>query len=113
MTALYHYTCSHMAPLIGARGLLVPRRQPLLGGWSLVWLTDLDVADRAALGLTSNWIDCDRTEVRYRVVTPDDCVPWADWARRGHVERSRISALTFGCQPAHWWVSEQPVKVRR
>lgn len=113
MTTLYHFTCRHVSPLIGRRGVLTPKPQPLLGGWPLIWLTDLDVADRDALGLSSNMISCDRTEVRYVVDDPDSCLPWDVWAEGRHVLRSRRSALTFGCQPAHWWVSEHPLKVRQ
>jgi len=112
-TELYHYTCRHRAALIGRVGMLFPTRHPMLGPPALVWLTDMDVPDAQALGLTSVTLKCDRTEVRYAIERPGDCIRWIDWSEGRHVLRSVRSELSFGHKPAHWWVSEHPVKARR
>jgi hypothetical protein len=61
---LYHYCCSHSLEGIRKDGFLRPWRQVALGDVPLVWLTDLEVPDRKALGLTSDLLDCDRLEHR-------------------------------------------------
>lgn len=112
MIDLWHYTCRHRAALIGASGVLAPHDQLVLGGVALVWLTDLDVPDVDALGLTSTMLSCDRTEARYRV-TGGETLPWAEWAELSHVDRRTRSELTFGRRPRHWFVSTSPVPVLR
>lgn len=112
---LYHYTCEHRAARIGRRGVLVPHAQPMLGGRRVVWLTDLDEPDREGLGLTSHTLDCDRTNVRYRVRDPLalGAVTWREWAEVERIERSTRSALELGRKPRHWYVSLVPVAVER
>ncbi|MGH9252915.1 MAG: hypothetical protein ACRD0W_25905 [Acidimicrobiales bacterium] len=98
---LYHYTCDHGAARIGDSGIL----QPHLG---LVWLTDLDVPMREALGLTSHILNCDRIVHRYRVTDTASCQRWLTYlGRRWQLDLE----LADGARPAHWWVSEQPVPV--
>jgi hypothetical protein len=82
----------------------------MLYGWPLVWLTDLEEPDRAALGLTSTTLSCDRLAYRCTVDT-EDAEPWAVWSH-GRVDPRRVMELTFGHAPAHWWVSQVPVAVR-
>jgi hypothetical protein len=76
---LYHYTCDHGRAELGDSGKLIPptalippsaiSRHPKWQQtlFDLIWLTDLDVPLREALGLTSNTVTCDRTQFRYRV----------------------------------------------
>ena len=109
---LWHYTCRHAATMIGRRGMLTPNPQPYLDGARLVWLTDLAVPDVAALGLTSDTLSCDRTEVRYRVLA-GEVVSWSAWAAEAKVDPLTLSAFTFGRRPAHWYVSPGPVAVER
>jgi hypothetical protein len=117
---LYHYTCDHGRRLLGDNGKLLtpldlgadpegllPRERPLLG---LIWLTDLDHPNAAALGLTKRRLICDRTVHRYRV-TGGGPVRWltvrrgfSDWFRDGLESAA-------GALPAHWWVSQTPVPV--
>lgn len=110
--SLWHYTCHHRAALIGRRGVLMPNRQPFLNGIEVVWLTDLDTPDVDGLGLTSTTLRCDRTEVRYRVVS-GDAVPWREWAETNRIDRTTRSELTFGRRPRHWFVATGPVGVIR
>jgi hypothetical protein len=104
---LYHYTCRHshgeITDSLRPFGAYVP------GG--LVWLTDLDVPMRDALGLTSVTLSCDRTAYRYRVTDEASCVRWVDY--RSKVDRVIVRGLeeAHGAMPMHWWVSEQRVPV--
>lgn len=107
---LFHFTCDHGAAKIGRRGTLRPNPQPMLQGLPLVWLTDLDTADKDALGLTSTFTPCDRTRFRYVVTAP--CVWWPDFVADGHVDQAIASHLETYRQPEHWWVSPEPVEAR-
>lgn len=109
MTApLYHFTCAHAERGLRGAGILQPHRQPTLGGVSLIWLTDLEVPDREGLGLTSDYLRCDRTEVRYIVKSPADCHWWPEWASTHWVDPTARSVLEFGRKPRHWWVTTEP-----
>lgn len=107
---LYHYACSHSAAKIRVDRWLKPHTQPVLGGVELVWLTDLDVPNRAALGLTMTTIRCDRTRFRVTAVT-SETVHWPVYAKR--LPRHARGALEYapGRLPMHWYVSELPVPV--
>lgn len=125
MTVLYHYTSRMNAWHIAKdEHTLYPindlaeddkfiEEQPdwVREGFSLVWLTDLDLAHAPALGLTlhSNWAT--RTQVRFTVADDRNCIPWAQY--RLHANPVLVAALEErdGAMPAHWWVSKQPVKV--
>lgn len=102
--ALWHYTCPHGRIRIGKRGSL----RPGLDG--LVWLTDLDVAHRDALGLSMTLIDCDRTAYRYRVLDGALVIPWTR-ARR-LLDPVRVDAIesTPGVLVRHWFVCPTPVR---
>lgn len=115
--ALYHFTCSHGYAKIGAAGKLRPASSRIPGLRLLpgrfVWLTDLAVPVRDALGLTSTSLQCDRTEHRYRVVDPQnpEIIPWS--VARRKCDRAQVLALESapGAQPDHWWVATIPVRV--
>ena len=120
MTALYHFTCHHKAEQIGAMlGSIQPHRQPVLLDLSLSWFTSMPGAGRAALGLTSKTLECDRMEALYEV-EPDDerfVMPWADLKRLDGfaplIDASRRLEAVRGTRPSLWWVSLQPVRARR
>lgn len=101
---LYHYTCSHAAPRIKATGLLLPNSHPH-NPEPLVWLTDLDVPWREALGLTSTILDCDRTEWRFTLTEPVAVHPWVAVRRRFDREYVRELERAHGVMPMHWFVS--------
>ena len=108
---LFHYTCAHAANKIGRRGLLFPYPQPFAPEIGpVVWLSDLAVPDRWALGLTSRYLSCDRTEYRYRVATKL-AVPYS--AMRGLIRPDvRADLEAFG-QADRWWVSRHAVEAVR
>lgn len=122
---LWHYTCAHGREAIGESGVLLPacqlvaddKRAELVASWwpsTVVWLTDLRVPLRAALGLTSVALSCDRTAYRYRVLDPAGCVAYTPFYRRS-VLRAGHSVVPLenvtGVRPRHWWVSTIPVPV--
>jgi hypothetical protein len=81
-----------------------------------VWLTDLAVADRLALGLTSLTLSCDRTAYRFEVADVNEVAePWVKWAHRHRIPSAVRDGLDGnpGAQPLRWWVAEQPVPVLR
>lgn len=108
---LYHYTCSHAAPLIVTDGFLRTHPQPQLVGESLIWLTDMEWPDRLALGLTSHTLRCDRTE--WRVTVDTDAQRWAKYARS--LARILRHGLEWapGARPMHWWVATENVPTLR
>lgn len=80
----------------------------------VLWLTDLDVPVRGALGLTSNLLACDRTECRYVVDDPDDTVlAWTELRRSA--PRDWVEALEAapGVMPRHWWLATGPQRAHR
>lgn len=108
--AYYHFTCEHAVHGIHQSGELRPRRHPLLGA-NLVWLTDLAEPDRWGLGLTSNWLTCDRTLIRVSVQPTVGIVHWPSWALWHKVPRALIAILAENARPEHWWVTETPLRV--
>lgn len=102
---LWHYTCSHYQSVMGWNAAL----RPGLDGY--VWLTDLDNPNVAGLGLTSQILDCDRTEHRYRVVDDRTARPWTE--ERLRIPRAFVEALESvpGVLPRHWWVARTLVPV--
>jgi hypothetical protein len=104
---LYHYTCpDHGHPAIYGSGKLKP------GTDGLVWLTDLELVDRAALGLVRVSTTCDRGAIRYAVEDTSGCVPWL--AFRKGLEFKTYNALESqpGVMPRHWFVTWAPIKAR-
>jgi hypothetical protein len=113
---LYHYTCDHAAARIG--GLLIPAVEqvtfahPYLTPLSeFVWLTDLGAPDRDALGLTSNYLLCDRTRHRYRVTEGGHAIWWMDLRRVLAWEWVEAVESAPGARPVHWWAAHDPVPV--
>lgn len=108
---LYHYTCSHSAVLIRRDMVLKPHTQGQLDGRPLIWLTDLDTPNMAALSLTSVHLRCDRTE--WRAVVDVDAHHWPDYVRRqDRAFRAQARALAEeGGMPMHWYVCRFPVPV--
>lgn len=116
---LYHYTCDHGRDGIGDQGELwpawdlteAPDERARVPTGIYVWLTDLTAPIPDALGLTSNWATCDRTQHRYRVVDERDCERWTS-VRRTFPDLWRHALENApGARPAHWWVSRHPVPV--
>lgn len=106
---LYHYTCSHAAPLIERDGYLKPHPQVLLANLPLIWFTDMDQPDRAALGLTSHTLRCDRTE--HRVIVDTDAYRWPKFARGLPMWVRQRLEFAPGVLPMHWWVSDPGARV--
>jgi hypothetical protein len=101
----YHYTCSHslakMTPdVYGVRTL-----EPMSPG-GLLWVTDLEVPIREALGLTSQIINCDRTEYRLELLDPSTVRRWVD-VRRSFRELWDLE-MAPGAMPMHWFISTSP-----
>jgi len=105
MTVLWHYTCTHHHRQLGWSGALKPGRD------GFVWLTDLDHPYAEALGLTSNFLDCDRTAHRYRVRVITDARPWIEVRRELHPGRVEALESAPGVLPRHWWVAAALVPV--
>jgi hypothetical protein len=103
---LYHYTCDHGERDIRADGALRGNQHPLMPGVGpIIWLTDMEVPDAHALGLTMRILLCDRTAYRFSVRT-DRARHWPTVARelcspavRRHLD------LAAGARPMHWWVA--------
>lgn len=110
---LYHYTCTdHGQAGIEPGGMLLPNHHPWLP-FPLIWVTDLDVPHREALGLTSYSLSCDRTKIRYEV-HPNligNCIPWVKYAQKLPPEVRETLESAPGTMPRHWWVAEQPLLV--
>lgn len=120
MTDLYHYTCSHGRVEMGSVARLLPIADRAdvsslgLNAWPahFVWLTDRPEPDEDALGLTRNFIACDRTAHRYRVTDDSTAVRWLDFIAHEPGYASVASLLESpGADPSAWWVSRDPVPV--
>lgn len=108
---LYHFTCSHALPHIMREGVLKPNAHPMFHASvpAVVWLSDLAEPLRDALGLTSAFLTCDRTERRLEVDV--EAEPWHLFARRFQIERVVRDTLEEFGMPMHWWVATEPVPV--
>jgi hypothetical protein len=123
---LFHYTCEHGAVKIRqddsirpastlleklTYAMIPPSERDMARSIAhLCWMTDLHPPDRDALGLTMLSLTCDRIAFCFEVVPDWRVVQWWPRVRRNHrglwsLEEQR------GALPAHWYVSEQPVKV--
>jgi hypothetical protein len=114
MVDLWHFTCDHGRAGLGDAGELVPavKIDPALFVWwpsCYVWLSTLDAPDRAALGLTSAFLACDRSKYRYRVTDSSMCYRW-QFARGRHLDNV-TALLESDANPALWWVATDPVPV--
>lgn len=112
---LYHYTCQHGRDRIGDRGVLAPARHlsENVTAWQgrFVWLTDLSVPIRDALGLTQQIAKCDRTAYRYRVTDETSVWPWVQIAHLMKREQREEIEGAPGARPSHWYVSFELVPV--
>ena len=117
---LYHYTCGHGFRKIGKVGLLMPANDlmnPTLAKdfnspvARYVWLTDLSVPIKDALGLTAEHIGCDRTVHRYRVTENAIAIRWFDLRKSFDASWRDLLESAPGARPAHWWVAQEPVPV--
>ncbi len=109
---LYHFTCRDGRKAIGKDGTLKPKANPLLGA-ALIWLTEEPRPSVDSVGLTRNFITCDRTEFRYVAVDPRHAVRWDIWKER--LKGARIVEILesyAGDGPRKWWVSERPLRAR-
>jgi hypothetical protein len=110
---LYHFTCKHSERSIIAVGALVPAPHPFLP-WAapMVWLTTDPRPTRIDVGLTSDFIDCDRMARRFRVILPGVARRWLDLCDTAPPDaRDTIEMLNRGRRPETWWVSTVAVPV--
>jgi hypothetical protein len=112
---LFHFTCEHSYPHLGARGVLVPQHKPTLFGVRLpdalavVWLT---AGDYASTGMDrSDLAICDRSAYRYVVTDPSACVPWLVSAQREELGTDAELLEAVGI-PELWYISAEPVAAR-
>lgn len=108
---LFHYCCDHSLQGILRDGVVRPMvKVPHLNYANVAWFADLKVPDRDGLGLTSETLQCDRTEWR---VTVDygDAEPWGQWAHRNRIDPDVREALESYGWPGHWFISEVPLRV--
>ena len=122
MTRLWHYTCTHRASMIARDSHTIrPHQQVQFGNLApaMIWLSDLRPPVRDALGLTMNYISCDRMAVEYEIADTAECQWWPVFRRRVLREhpgdaglRAGIAGIEAapGALPAHWWVSPVPLK---
>jgi hypothetical protein len=104
---LYHFTCHHGHDGITKTGILVPGLHPLMRYLGpLLWLTDLPDPTAESVGLTSEWITCDRLAYRYSVRTRS-AVPWSRVRKK--VKGEVVATLESFVQPEHWWVVRRPL----
>lgn len=97
---LWHYTCpDHGHPAIYGSGKLKP------GADGVVWLTDMEFPDRAALGLTRVSLNCDRGARRYRVDETKRVVPWMLFRQQVDTHVRDLLETFPGVMPRHWFVS--------
>lgn len=114
----YHRTCRHAAEGIDSHGgILQPTPQPLLGRVPMLWFTTIASASRAALGLSSLTLACDRMERLYRVIPADEhlLIRWGDLKMAPQFEAylpavRRLEAVR-GTRPGLWLVALDPVRV--
>ena len=113
---LYHFTCDHGIHGISQDGSVRPNTQPLLRtAPPIIWLTDLDVPDRSALGLTSMMLECDRTRHRLDVDAEHvrGLLHWPAAAREWKIPRPVRDLLeNSGALPMHWYVTAAPIDVQ-
>ena len=107
---LYHFTCAdHGYPGIARSREIRPYPHLKLPTWPpVVWLTDLARPSRDAVGLTSARLTCDRLAVRLTVEAPE-AVPFAEARRRWRIPLDAFLDLTAYGDPAHWYVSQEPI----
>jgi hypothetical protein len=116
---LYHYTCDHGQAHLGDSGELLSgwdqvnakRRRILPPTARFIWMTDMVRPLINPLGLTRQFITCDRTAHRYRVLDRTKVMWWCDVRRHVPAEWRDLLETSEGARPAHWFVSLDPVPV--
>lgn len=105
---LYHYTCEHGATGILRDGIIKGNVNLAMSHGALfVWLTDMPIPNKHALGLANlaGLVTCDRTAHRFTV--PADLAIWYPAARRELMAANvPLDALerSPGVRPVHWFV---------
>jgi hypothetical protein len=124
---LHHYTCTCAAAKIRlddsirpASTLVEKLTYPFLpeeirdvakANAGLCWFTDLEPpGNRDILGLTSLSLTCDRIACCFQVEADWRVVHWWPSVRRQHKDLWLLEDYP-GTLPAHWFISEHPVKV--
>ena len=128
---LYHFTCACSVKRINQQGgvlrPIVPwatldkalgRDGPtgLAGAPTVLWLTDMDVPNVQALGLSSTMLRCDRTEYRYVVETGprDPVMPWWLYAKVLYQASPRwLSWMQHERDPKRWYVATRALVTGR
>lgn len=105
-----HFTCEDGHRGIIRDGMIRPNRHPLLGGPSVIWLTREKFPKRAALGLTSHSLSCDRMAHRIEV-DPDHALHWD--AAKGMFNPIAVQQLESarGARPSSWWVTFEAIPI--
>ncbi len=106
---LYHFTCDHGHRQIVDQLLPGSYMSTAVGASPFVWMTNLESPNRDALGLTSHFIDCDRTSFRYRVTDESSAIWWMDARRMLPEGYVGLLESSHGARPMHWWISLEPV----
>lgn len=110
MTRLYHFTCEHSVSGIAADMVVIPHRQPVLGGLVMSWWTTAQNPTPAALGLAGHTlVKCDRMAYRFAARPGADIVPWS--SVRGEIPTAHLLEAARGGRPSLWWVAFGPVDV--
>jgi hypothetical protein len=108
---LYHFTCVDGHALISQSGVLLPHEHLLMRHLGpLLWLTDLPHPTPESVGLTHDWVACDRLAYRYTVspAVAHAATPWAELRKR--VPRAVVATLESYGDPAHWWVIQRSLR---
>lgn len=118
MTAWYHRTCDDRYVLIEEDGwTLRPYPQPVLRGMSLIWFSSSPASSRAALGLSSATLSCDRMAHLLRVVPEDEgkIAWWGDVMRADvmvpYLPGARRLMAARGSLPGTWGLASEPIRV--
>lgn len=113
----WHWTCSHRAAKIAATGVLQPNPHPVLRDLPITWLTTSRLATRAALGLSSKTLSCDRMSHLFQVEEADEplVLSWtelkAEPAFEDYLPMARRLEAVRGTRPVVWAVTLEPVHV--
>ena len=108
---LWHFTClDHGWPGINESGVIRPNRHPLIPMMpAVIWLTDLMAPRPEDCGLTSQFIQCNRTEVRLRVGA--HVQTWEKAKRRWGIPPSVVADLERFGRSDRWFVAYRPTAV--
>lgn len=124
--AIFHYTCSHHVADIERERLVRPGLPWTVidTAWKnrgfgptglgaaprIAWLTDMESPEAEALGLTMNYISCDRTEFRVTVAPHPRIESWAAFVGRYKPNPDWLESLQRSRAPARWFVCPFPLR---